>query len=270
MPKTLAIDVAALGLHGPGLQDWAEAVPILRGEAAYRPSPLAKPVAEGLTPRERRRHTFTIALAVATALQAARLKDGRPEHGEFPAVFACSGGDTDVIHRICAVLDQPGHPVSPQQFMNSVHNAPVGYWSIAAGCRASTTSLSAFDASFAAGLLEAAVQIAAGQPRVLLVAYDAPAPMPIWPFRPLTAPFAAALMLTAPGVGGEPLAALDLALANGTEETQIDQPELEKLRLGNPAARSLSLLQVLARREPARIVLPYLAPATLGVGVRPC
>ena len=266
MSASLALDVKELGIAGPGLDNWQAAVPILCGEADYQPEPMSKPVAEGLSPRERRRHTFTIALAVATALQAVELEALR----ELPAVFACSGGDTDVIDRICAVLDQPGHPVSPQQFMNSVHNAPAGYWSIAGGNRAAITSLSAFDASFAAGLLEAAVQIRAGREQVLLVAYDAPAPMPIWPFRPLTAPFATALLLTASAPGGKPLATLDLSLESGIEEASLDQVDLEKLRTGNPAARSLPLLQAFARREPKRIALPYLPPMMLSVGVQPC
>jgi hypothetical protein len=67
-----------------------------------------------------------------------------------------------------------------------------------------------------------------------------------------------------------PRAALDLALDIGIEATSIDEPELEKLRTGNPAARSLPLLQAIARCEQTRIALPYLPPRTLGVEVRPC
>ncbi len=60
-------------------------------------------------------------------MKAIRLDGKEP----MPAVFACSGGDTDVINRLCSALMLPGCPVSPQQFVNSVHNAPAGYWSIA-------------------------------------------------------------------------------------------------------------------------------------------
>lgn len=266
MSADLAVHLEAVGLVGPGLPSFEAGRAVLRGEAEYRPEVLAKPVADSLPPRDRRRHTFTIALAVTTALQAVPLDRA----GELPAVFACSGGDTDVIDRICAALLQPCRPVSPQQFMNSVHNAAAGYWSIAGGNRAAITSLSAYDASFAAGLLEAAVQIEAGRERVLLVAYDTPAPMPIWPFRPLTAPFATALLLSGAAEEGRAMARFGLALARDDEETPIAMPALEKLRLGNPAARALPLLDAFANHRRSRVALPYLAPKTLMVEVEPC
>ena len=266
MNPLLTVNVEAVGLAGPGLPDWPSAAAILRGDMPFQAETMAKPVASSLSSRDRRRHTFTIALAVATALDAVELEQA----DELPAVFACSGGDTDVIDRIINAILQPGHPVSPQQFMNSVHNAPAGYWSIASGNRAAITSLSAFDASFAAGLLEAAVQIADGRRRVLLVAYDAPAPMPIWPFRPLTAPFASALLLTAADKDSKPMARLGLTLDGQGEETSMASAELEKLRLGNPAARSLPLLEALAGRQQAAISIPYLEPKKLALEVQPC
>jgi hypothetical protein len=270
MCAPLAVDLVGLGLSAPGLPDWQTALPVLRGEVAYVPTPMAKPGLKHLPARDRRRYTFAIALAVTTAMKAVRLDGGE----QIPAVFACSGGDTDVINRLCSALMLPGCPVSPQQFVNSVHNAPAGYWSIAERNSAPTTSLSAYDASFAAGLLEAAVQIRAGRRQVLLIAYDVPAPMPIWPFRPLSAPFAVAMLLTAPGLEGRPLAGLDLGLTRNAKASPLEGSApgggLEKLRLGNPAARALPLLQAIARARPGDLVLPYLAPQNLGVGVSPC
>ena len=49
--------------------------------------------------------------------------------------------------------------VSPTRFHNSVHNAAAGYWTIGAGAMQPATAISAFDASFAQGLLEAMVQL---------------------------------------------------------------------------------------------------------------
>jgi hypothetical protein len=62
--------------------------------------------------------------------------------------------------------------ISPTRFHNSVHNAAAGYWTIATGCHAASSALTAFDASFAAGLLEAAMQCAADDRPLLLVAFD--------------------------------------------------------------------------------------------------
>ena len=250
------LSASGVGVVGPGLPTWGAAVPILRGEADYRPGPVQKPTVERVPARERRRTTFTIALALAAAEQALGSSEGL---AALPTVFACSGGDTEIIDRICRALLEPSKPVSPADFHHSVHNAPAGYWSIAQQDRAATVSLSAYDASFAAGLLEAATQLASGAARVLLVAYDTPAPAPIWRFRPLVAPFAAALLIEradGPARAGD--IEFALALATGVPETAMAEPELENLRQGNPAARSLPLLQMLASNRGSELALPYL------------
>ncbi|MGH1480994.1 MAG: beta-ketoacyl synthase chain length factor [Geminicoccales bacterium] len=265
MSKPLIVDIASCGLSGPGLLEWQAARSILCGEQAYQTEDMEKPSVKHLPARDRRRFTFAIALAITTAMKAVTL-EGKEQ---IPAVFACSGGDTDVINRLCTTLTLPGCPVSPQQFVNSVHNAPAGYWSIAEENYAPTMSLSAFDATFASGLLEAAVQIRSGCERVLLIAYDVPAPPPIWSFRPLSAPFAVALLLAAPNHDKAAMARLELELVRDQAETSLDVGDLESLRLGNPAARSLPLLQALAGDQPQELVLPYLSPQSLGVCLTP-
>ena len=183
------------------------------------------------------------------------------------AVFACSGGDTEVIDRICRALNLPERPVSPANFHNSVHNAPAGYWSIALGAGVPMTSLSAFDASLAAGFLEAATGVFDDGGTRLLVAYDTPPPPPLWAHRPLVAPFAVAFLLGPDG--GEPgtLARLrlDLEAEPNRGETAMDDPSLERLRAGNPAARALPLLALLARGEAGTARLPYLQGGVLRI-----
>jgi hypothetical protein len=245
--------IAGVGIVGPGLLGWALARPVLAGARPFEPVPLPKLAPERMPPRERRRATKSIALALSAAEQAV---SGRDRAGGIPAVFASSGGDTDVIDSICNALLQPGRPVSPGQFHNSVHNAPAGYWSIAVGGQAPTTSLSAYDGSFAAGLLEAVTTLHGGAREVLLVAYDVLAPPAIYPFRPLEAPFALALLLAAERADGQPL--WDIALASDQPEESLDDPALERLRVGNPAARGLPLLRALALGRAARVVVPYL------------
>lgn len=266
MTRPLAVDISRLGLSGPGLEDWQAALPVLRGELAYQAEVMEKPSVKHLPARDRRRYTFAIALAITTAMKSvASTGDER-----IPAVFACSGGDTDVINKLCNALVAPGSPVSPQQFVNSVHNAPAGYWSIAEENNAPTTSLSAYDSSFAAGLLEAAVQVQAGRERVLLIAYDVPAPVPIWPFRPLSAPFATAMIISKPNADPAALATVELSLGQNLVETSLEQPELERLRLGNPAARSLPLLEAIAKQQTGVLTLPYLSPQALKLDLTPC
>ena len=68
--------------------------------------------------------------------------------------------------------------MSPTKFHNSVHNAAAGYWTIGTGCMAPSNSLSGYECSFAAGLLEAAAQCAADRRPVLLVGFDVAARRP--------------------------------------------------------------------------------------------
>jgi hypothetical protein len=147
-----------------------------------------------------------------------------------------------------------------------VHNAPSGYWGIATGATQAADSIAAFDASFAAGLLEALGRLAAqpAQP-VLLIAYDAPYPEPLHATRPILDAFAVALVLAAPSQSTRgPTIAIDTGAA---EPDTVADPALESLRHGIPAARSLPLLALLAAEKRGRAVLEYLDGLSLAVTV---
>jgi hypothetical protein len=109
--------------------------------------------------------------------------------------------------------------------------------------------LCAFDASFCAGLLEALVQAAVDQERILLVSYDADYPPPMRAKRPVPDAFGAALVLTPRREPGS-LARLEATLCNQPAD-RLAEP-LETLRCSNPAARSVPLLRHLAIGRPAR------------------
>ena len=84
---------------------------------------------------------------------------------------------------------------------------------------------------------------------VTLIAYDVPYPEPLHAARPVVAAFATALVL-APQRTGRAIAALRVVLGDvGSTATRTIDPELERLRLGNPAARALPLLTALARGD---------------------
>jgi hypothetical protein len=142
---------------GPGLAGWRDSVPLLAGEAPYRPAPLARLKPGSLPASERRRATAFTKLALLAA------EDALAHAGEAAAlaksVFASSSGDMEVIDKICASLMEMGRPVSPTHFHNSVHNAPAGYWGLASGCTESSLSLSGYDWSFGRGLLEAVATV---------------------------------------------------------------------------------------------------------------
>ena len=73
---------------------------------------------------------------------------------------------------MCATLARTPTLISPIKFHNSVHNAAAGYWSIGTGSLAPYTAISAFEYTFAAGLLEAATQVVCEHRPVLYVAFD--------------------------------------------------------------------------------------------------
>lgn len=249
----ITVHVAGIGLCGPGLADWASGSAVLRGEAPPG-GDLPKPAAAILPPAERRRSGPATRIALQAA-QEAMTQAGLPP-AEAAVVFASSDADGENLHHILEALTQPEHEVSPTRFHNSVHNAAAGYWNIATGAHTPATSLGAFDHSFAAGLLEAAVQVAAENIPVLLVAFDLPFPEPLDEARSICAPFATALLLT-PQAGPAPLARLDISLEAAQADTTMAQPELEALRAGNPAARALPLLRAIAEGRAARIALDY-------------
>lgn len=261
----MIVHVAAVGLSGPGLPDWPSARPILRGEAACAPAAYHASGRSPLIGPERRRATAITQLALEVAMEAAG-----PDRTawDLPTVFASSGGEVDTCDVLFDQLSRPERMVSPTQFHNSVHNAASGYWGIASGSHQPSTSLACFDATFAAGLIEAAALLAADGCEVLLIAYDGPPPYPIAPFRPLVAPFAVALRLS-PASQSSALARLEFDFDDRTP-TVLTDPALEALRCGNPAARALPLLVAIARQEPAAVVLETAGPAPLRVEIAPC
>ncbi|HKT72402.1 MAG TPA: beta-ketoacyl synthase chain length factor [Steroidobacteraceae bacterium] len=253
----------SIGVVGPGIDDWSQARSVLTAQSPYRFRPTSLPAPEGLPPAERRRVGRVVKLALAAGLQAA--KGAGLDPATLPAVFSSSGGDGQNCHELCEVLATPDPHLSPTRFHNSVHNAAAGYWSIATGARTPSNALCAFDASFAAGLLEALTQVVVDQVPVLLVAYDAPYPPPLDAKRPIAEAFGVAMVL-APRGDSSSLAQLTLSFADAAP-SGLGDSDLEHLRTSIPAARCLPLLRQIALGAPGEVVLEYLAPHHLGVSV---
>jgi hypothetical protein len=263
--NTLAGCIQAIGLVGPGFTDWSAARAVLSGEVPYVPARTVLAPPAVLPPAERRRagRVIKIALAVGAEAVAQSAADVRT----LPTVFTSSGGDGDNCHEICVTLASGDRQISPTRFHNSVHNAAAGYWSIAYGCTEGSTSLCAGDASFGAGLLEALAQLACGAAAVLLLAYDADYPPPLYAKRPIPDAFGTALLLTRAEESAA-LARLQIRLSDAAAAT-MQNPELESLRALIPAARSLPLLQRVAQRRGGTVVLDYLGAVRLAVEMQP-
>jgi len=255
----LTVYLEGVGLLGPGLPGWSASAPLLAAPARYADAPLAIPVADCLPPAERRRVGTQIKLALAVGREAAAQAQRDP--ATLANVFSASSGDGDNCHAICEALATAERLISPTRFHNSVHNAPAGYWGIAMKCMAPSTSLCAHDGSFAAGLLEAAVQARATDSAALLICADAPYPEPLHATRPLSHALGVALVVAA-APGARTLARLDLSLTPEAP-TPLAAPALEALRTGNPSARALPLLQALAVPAQGSVRLQYLPGCSL-------
>lgn len=237
--------IEAVGLAAPGLSGWEEALPVLRGAREYAAAELPVYQPNLLPPNERRRASPTVRMAFRVAEEA--LRDSAIAANELATVFVSADGDLQISNRICIALAEPQRLISPTDFHNSVHNAAAGYWSIASGAQGPSTAISAWDGGFAAGLLEAAGMTHVEGFNTLLVAYDLPAPEPLLSKRPMPQVFGVALLLSARR-SEKSLAQLQLAFGMETE-TILENASLETLRLSNPAARALPLLQAVACRD---------------------
>ena len=258
--------IEGVSVIGPGLADWPAAEAVLAGRAPYAPSPTVLPAPMALPAAERRRTGRVVKLAIAAGLEATA-RAGIDAAG-LVTVFSSSSGDGNNWHEICQTLATTERQLSPTRFHNSVHNAPAGYWSIATGARAPSTALCAYDASFAAGLLETLVQVLVDARPILLIAYDTDYPPPLHEKRPIPDAFGVAFVL-APAKSEHSLAQLSAALVDGAGD-RLDDPRIEALRLGTPAARSLPLLALLARRQSGTVAIDYLGATCLRTRLETC
>lgn len=262
--SALQIHIDGIGLIGPGLSGWESTCGVLAGRDALELATPVLPPVEALPPAERRRVGQAIKLAMAVGFEAVR--HAGADAATLATVFSSTGGDCDNCHNILETLASADRAVSPTRFHNSVHNAPAGYWSIATGCMAPSTSLCAYDATFAAGLLEAVTQaLDSGQP-CLLIAFDTLYPEPLHALRPI--PYALGVgMVLNPRKTAAARASLTLAPTPAAVTSMADAT-LESLRQRIPAARSLPLLQLLAQGRGGAVVIDNLDGLHLAIEVQ--
>lgn len=241
--STHRIVIEGVGFWSTGLPGWEAAKAYqVGGElpegAARRPSP------ELLPPNERRRAPDTVALAIEVAQAACRAAGCDPQM--LSSVFASTHGDLAITDHMCATLVSDPREISPTKFHNSVHNAAAGYWTIGTGCMAPATAISAYDASFAQGLIEAIAQLAVDESRVLLVGYDAQSPGPLATISRSQGLLAGALVLSRSPRDGAVI--LDVSLQAGAAPGTAGR--LGELMAGNAMAPMLPLFALLA--DPTR------------------
>lgn len=262
--------VDGIAFWAPTLPGWAAARAAFRGEAEPLATPAKRPAPEILAPAERRRAPDTVALALEVA--AAAVRESGLDAATLPSIFTSAHGDLAVNDYMCTTLAGEPTLISPTKFHNSVHNAAAGYWTIATGCHEASTALTAFDASFGAGLLEAASQCQADARPVLLVAFDVAATGALASVTKSAGLLACAFVL-APRAGERTVAAYDWSLASGTGGAAPIRSAAAQGLGGNAMAGALPLLEAIATGAPGAdagsITLPLARSLALALVARP-
>lgn len=256
--------VKSVGLCAPGLDGWEVAEATLAGKAPYEKTDVVLKPLTMLPANERRRSVYSVRLALQVATEA--VKNAGADAGRLQTVFASSLGDTDVMNKLCLTLKDSERAVSPTIFHNSVHNAPAGYWGIGTGAMSASTSVAGGDNSFAVGLTEAVAQVSITGEDTLFVAYDMVVPYPLSGGENFSDPFAVALILSfSPDEGNT---AIRLSFDKQKEKTTTCRNDsIENLRLCNPAARSLPLLETLAAGDNRIVTIDYAEERSLALEI---
>lgn len=256
--------IQGIGIYGRGMVGWDQARAVLAGEAGWCDEDPPKLNPAILPAATRRRTGDYIRLGVEVAREA--VERAAVAGSSLASVFATADADGAIAHAICQAVAQPEPMVSPTQFHNSVANAPAGYWSQAVQCFEPSTSIAGWDGAFVTGLLEACIQMATEDRDVLLVSHDVPFPEPLHQVRTIEGNFGVAMVLARQPTANT-LAALAFELNTGDTVTTLEDAALERLRLGNPAARVLPLLQAIVRGGEQTVNLEYVgqSPARLTV-----
>ncbi|TCV96268.1 beta-ketoacyl synthase-like protein [Luteibacter rhizovicinus] len=244
MSPALTVWVRGIGLWAPGMADWTTFRAIVRNEAS--PGEVTRPVADTLPANERRRAPESVLLAAAAAGQAVAMSG--LSAADLACVFASGHGDQTITDYMCATLASAPAELSPIRFHNSVHNAPVGYWTIATHCHAASSAVSAATYSFGAGLLEAAMLAVADERDVLFAAYDIAGTGPLREMTACTGAFAASLVLSPHPHQGA--ARIDLTLVPGNiRDASLGDARMDGLAHSNPTGAGLRLMEALAQEQ---------------------
>ena len=251
----MAVYINDISVIGPGLVEREEMHAILCGVKQWVDQDMGQLKPEMLPANERRRTTAVIKLALQCIQDLLRDQD---DLNTVATVFASSDGDLDIVDKMCSALAHEKKIISPTLFHNSVHNAPAGYWSIAASMKGASTSLSAGDASFVCGLLEAVTQVEVDGGTVFFVAYDYPAPQRLNQYRHSDYPLAMAFRLSNIAEH-KVLGTIKLeGPETGEEVSKCRNKSLEVLRQALPIGCGLPLVEALSRRARMDVVMPYL------------
>ncbi|MBO6947514.1 MAG: beta-ketoacyl synthase chain length factor [Rhodospirillales bacterium] len=245
----MKVSVSGISVIAPAISGWDDMRPVLRGDEPWPEGDLVLSAPDILAPRERRRTSPSLRLALNAAVDACRMA-GYPLD-DVASVFGSAVGDGDVCDGILTALSRPDRLVSPTQFHNSVHNAAAGYWSIGTGNQHTSISIAAGGATFGAGLLRAVTMVMSERRPTVLVVSDHPMPGLLGDMCPMDCAMAVGLLLTPAGAGAGSVASLEIRGAAGSPETVPGDRALQRYFDGTTAGRALPVLAAIANNSPS-------------------
>lgn len=260
--------LVGLGTWSPAFANWQDFATCLASrrwliDAALQPNLIP--------PRERRRAPHLVKMAVEVMHQACSMAGLKPDN--VATVFSSAMGDMQITDYMCAALTQAPKLISPTRFHNSVHNAALGYWSIATGAFSPANAISAFQYTSTMALLEAAIQAAEEVTPVLLVTQEVAAPLALMDICPSDNHFSAAFLLTPPAMTKQAICMLDFTVRDESSKWPDMPLDLQKTFASNMNARLLPLmveLVALQRGEPPQsLTFPLSAFSSLDVTLSP-
>lgn len=234
--NALELRITGIGAWWPQRGDWPQLRAWLRGEAIGG-AIAARPPAGVLPQGERRRAPLTVLLACEVAAQACAMAGHAG--ADLPCVFSSAHGEVAISHDMCATLASEPLALSPTRFHNSVHNAAVGYWTLATQCHEASSALSAWHGTLGAGLFEAAVLACAESRPVLFTCYEAAAEGPL-----------------ARVLGADSTQALALVLDPDPTAAGSRLRLRQHATTATATASAAELLRALALQRPAALALP--------------
>ncbi len=150
-----------------GVAFWAPGYDDARALGEADPA-IKAPKAELLPARLRRRCSLLTRMSAEVVARASAQAGIDPSAATV--ILASVYGEILTTGQLLSMMsDDPGSPLSPTRFHNSVHNTPIGYLSIATKNHTGSTAISAGASTVAMAMLEAATTVAAGEGPAVIV-----------------------------------------------------------------------------------------------------
>lgn len=258
-----SLELAGIGIWSEQFADWEQFRSIVRGE---RVCAGAKPPADRIPARDRRRAPLFVRMGVEAIDQACRMAE--VDVSSVATVFGSSLGDVETTDYICSTLAAEPRSLSPTRFHNSVANACTGYWSIATGSHEPSSAVSAYDLSPAITLLEGAIQAVEESLPVVVAFQEVRATHTFESVFPARHPLAVALLLTSGRHCPHSLGTLSIELEHGSLASTHAPPAVPELA-GNFAASMLDLLIAAAESGSYTGRLPVSDASAIAVAYTP-